>query len=144
MSHIDSVQENAGVDAETARRGAHPSQRALGARIAAGNDQPIAVELPEAEAAELRREASGVATGGGIAELAAHAQRHLEPGDDALALVAATFRGLAELLPREVLDHLGDQLPGDLTELLVAQEEGDTSQVHANAPRPGQPGLTES
>ena len=58
----------------------------------------------------------------------------------------AVLRGIATTVDRSVVDKLGEQLPGDLTQLLIAEEEGDTSDVHANAPQPGpagtQPGRT--
>ncbi|CAA9487530.1 MAG: hypothetical protein AVDCRST_MAG53-1096 [uncultured Solirubrobacteraceae bacterium] len=147
MDFIETVRTQAGLaDTATAERAAAAVLEALGGRIAAGNVQALAVELPAPFASALRRGADGQAHSGGTAELAAAAQGVLDAGDgpgvgaDPLDLVVAVMRGLVATADRETVDKLGEQLPRDLTQLLVAEEEGDTSQTHANAPQPGAPG----
>jgi len=133
MDLIEVIRTQAGLtdDAE-AERAATAVLEALGGRIAAGNVQALSVELPTNLAAALRRGADGQAHAGGTTELAAATQAVLdaEEGEgvdaDPLDLVAAVMRGLVATVDREVIDKLGAQLPADLTQLLVAEEEGDT------------------
>jgi len=141
MDFIETVRTQAGLtdDAE-AERAASAVLEALGGRIAAGNVQALSVELPTNLATALRRGADGQAHAGGTSELAAATQAVLdaEEGEgvdaDPLDLVAAVMRGLVATIDREVIDKLGAQLPGDLTQLLVAEEEGDTAEVETEAP----------
>jgi len=143
MDFIETVRTQADLtdDAE-AERAASAVLEALGGRIAAGNVQALSVELPANLAAALRRGADGQAHAGGTIELAAAAQGILDAGEgegegvdaDPLDLVAAVMRGLVAALDREVIDKLGAQLPADLTQLLVAEEEGDTAEVQTEAP----------
>lgn len=141
MDFIETVRTQAGLtdDAE-AERAASAVLEALGGRIAAGNVQALSVELPTNLAGALRRGADGQAHAGGTSELAAATQAVLdaEEGEgvdaDPLDLVAAVMRGLVATVDREVIDKLGAQLPGDLTQLLVAEEEGDTAEVETEAP----------
>jgi uncharacterized protein (DUF2267 family) len=133
MDLIEVIRTQTGLtdDAE-AERAATAVLEALGGRIAAGNVQALSVELPTNLAAALRRGADGQAHAGGTIELAAATQAVLdaEEGEgvdaDPLDLVAAVMRGLVATVDREVIDKLGAQLPADLTQLLVAEEEGDT------------------
>jgi hypothetical protein len=46
------------------------------------------------------------------------------------------MRGIATTVDREVVDKLGEQLPADLTQLLIAEEEGDTSEVQTGDDAP--------
>ena len=141
MDFIETVRTQAGLadDAE-AERAASAVLEALGGRIAAGNVQALSVELPTNLAAALRRGADGQAHAGGTIELATATQAVLdaEEGEgvdaDPLDLVAAVMRGLVATVDREVIDKLGAQLPSDLTQLLVAEEEGDTAVVETEAP----------
>ncbi len=148
MDFIETVRTQAGLadDAE-AQRAATAVLEALGGRIAAGNVQALSVELPTPLASALRRGSDGEAHAGGTMELAAKTKEVLdgredEEGVDAdpLDLVVAVMRGLVATVDRAVIDKLGEQLPADLTQLLVAEEEGDTSETHANSPQPGAPG----
>ncbi len=133
MDLIEVIRTQTGLtdDAE-AERAATAVLEALGGRIAAGNVQALSVELPTNLAAALRRGADGQAHAGGTIELAAATQAVLdaEEGEgvdaDPLDLVAAVMRGLVATVDREVIDKLGAQLPADLTQLLVAEEESDT------------------
>lgn len=141
MDFIETVRTQADLtdDAE-AERAASAVLEALGGRIAAGNVQALSVELPTNLAAALRRGADGQAHAGGTIELAAATQAVLDAGEDEgveadpLDLVAAVMRGLVATVDREVIDKLGAQLPGDLTQLLVAEQEGDTAVVETEAP----------
>lgn len=147
MDFIETVRTQAGLadDAE-AQRGAVAVLEALGGRIAAGNVQALASTLPAPFAAALRRGSDGEAHAGGTMELADKTKELLDAseeegvGADPLDLVVAVMRGLVNTAPRDVIDKLGEQLPADLTQLLVAEEEGDTADVHANSPQPGEPG----
>ncbi|MDQ3632346.1 MAG: DUF2267 domain-containing protein [Actinomycetota bacterium] len=138
MDLIETVRIQAGLadDAE-AERAATAVLEALGGRIAAGNVQALAAELPAGLAAALRRGSDGEAHAGGTMELAAKTQEVLDAGEDEgvdadpLDLVAAVMRGLVTSVDREVVDKLGAQLPADLTQLLIAEEEGDTSERQA-------------
>lgn len=137
MDFIETVRTQAGLadDAE-AERAATAVLEALGGRIAGGNVQALAVELPTPLAAALRRGSDGEAHAGGTMELAEKtkeilAEREDEPkiGADPLDLVVAVLRGVATTADRSVVDKLGEQLPADLTQLLIAEEQGDTSEV---------------
>lgn len=147
MDFIETVRTQAGLadDAE-AERAATAVLEALGGRIAAGNVQALSVELPTNLATALRRGSDGEAHAGGTAELAAKTQVIVEAREDEgvdadpLDLVAAVMRGLVATVDRGVIDKLGSQLPADLTQLLIPETEGDTSEVHANSPQPGAPG----
>jgi len=147
MDFIETVRTQAGLadDAE-AERAAAAVLEALGGRIASGNVRALSAELPTTLATALRRGADGEAHSGGTAELAEATQAVLDAGDgpgvdaDPLDLVVAVMRGLVSCVDRAVIDKLGAQLPADLTQLLIAEEEGDSSDVHANSPQPGEPG----
>ncbi len=147
MDLIEVIRTQAGLaDEAEAERAATAVLEALGGRIAAGNVQALSVELPTNLASALRRGADGQAHAGGTIQLAAAAQAVLDAGEgegvdaDPLDLVAAVMRGLVATVDREVIDKLGAQLPADLTQLLVPEKEGDTSDVPANSPQPGPPG----
>ena len=137
MDFIETVRTQAGLadDAEAGRAAAAVLE-ALGGRIAGGNVQALAAELPAPLAAALRRGSDGEAHAGGTMELADKTKELLDAGEDEgvqgdpLDLVVAVMRGVADTVDREVVDKLGSQLPADLTQLLVAQEEGDTSELH--------------
>lgn len=136
MDFIETVRTQAGLadDAEAGRAAAAVLE-ALGGRIASGNVQALAAALPTPLAAALRRGSDGEAHAGGTMELADRTKEILdaEEGEgvsaDPLDLVVAVLRGVADTVDREVVDKLSSQLPADLTQLLVAQEEGDTSEV---------------
>lgn len=138
MDFIETVRTQAGLadDAE-AERAATAVLEALGGRIAGGNVQALAVELPAPLAAALRRGSDGEAHAGGTMELAEKTQEILaareddegKVGADPLDLVVAVLRGVATTADRSVVDKLGEQLPADLTQLLIAEEQGDTSEV---------------
>ncbi len=148
MDFIETVRTQAGLpDDATAERAAAAVLEALGGRIAGGNVAALAVELPTPLATALRRGSDGEAHAGGTVELAAKAAAILTAGEDApalpadpLDLVVAVLRGIASTVPRGVVDKLSEQLPADLTQLLIAEEEGDHTEVHANSPQPGAPG----
>jgi uncharacterized protein (DUF2267 family) len=148
MDFLETVRTQAGLaDTEHAERAAAAVLEALGGRIAAGNVQALALELPPPLAAALRRGSDGEAHAGGTTELAGRTKELLAADEDApdvgadpLDLVVAVLRGLATTADRGVVDRLGEQLPADLTQLLIAQEEGDTSEAHANSPQPGDVG----
>ncbi len=141
MDFIETVRTQAGLadDAE-AERAAVAVLEALGGRIAAGNVQALSVELPTTFASALRRGADGEAHAGGTAELAAATQAVLDAGEgpgvgaEAPDLVVAVMRGLVASVDRAIVDKLAAQLPADLSQLLVAEEEGDTSEVQSEAP----------
>jgi len=147
MDFIEIVRTQADLadDAE-AERAAAAVLEALGGRIAAGNVQALSVELPTPLASALRRGSDGEAHAGGTMELAARTKDVLDAdedsdvGADPLDLVVAVLRGLVDTVDRTVIDKLGEQLPADLKQLLLAEEEGDTSDAHANSPQPGEPG----
>lgn len=136
MDFIETVRTQAGLadDAE-AERAATAVLEALGGRIAAGNVQALSVDLPTPLAGALRRGSDGEAHAGGTMELAEKTRQVLDAredegvGADPLDLVVAVMRGLVSTVDRPVIDKLGEQLPADLTQLLVAEEEGDTSEA---------------
>ncbi len=137
MDFIETVRTQAGLadDAE-AERAATAVLEALGGRIAAGNVQALAIELPAPLAAALRRGSDGEAHAGGTMELADKAKELLAADEDApevsadpLDLVVAVLRGVATTADRAVVDKLSAQLPADLSQLLIAEDEGDTSEV---------------
>ncbi len=147
MDFIETVRTQAGLpDDATAEAAAAAALEALGGRIAGGNVEALAVELPTSLAAALRRGSTGEAHAGGTAELSAKVGDLLTRPDaptvdaDPADVLVAVMRGIATTVDREVVDKLGAQLPGDLTQLLIAEEEGDTTEVHANSPQPGEPG----
>ncbi len=134
MDFIETVRTQAGLaDEEQATAAAAAVLEALGGRIASGNVTALAVELPTPLATALRRGSDGEAHQGGTAELAAKAQGLLDAREegpavdaDALDLVVAVLRGVATTVDREVVDKLASQLPADLTQLLIPEEEDDT------------------
>lgn len=137
MDFIETVRTLAGLadDAE-AERAATAVLEALGGRIAGGNVLALAAELPAPLAAALRRGSDGEAHAGGTMELADKTKEILAERDeeervdaDPLDLVVAVMRGVATTVDRSVVDNLGEQLPADLTQLLIAEEQGDTSEV---------------
>ena len=137
MDFIETVCTLAGLadDAE-AERAATAVLEALGGRIAGGNVLALAAELPAPLAAALRRGSDGEAHAGGTMELADKTKEILAERDeeervdaDPLDLVVAVMRGVATTVDRSVVDNLGEQLPADLTQLLIAEEQGDTSEV---------------
>lgn len=137
MEFIETVRTLAGLadDAE-AERAATAVLEALGGRIAGGNVLALAAELPAPLAAALRRGSDGEAHAGGTMELADKTKEILGARDeeervdaDPLDLVVAVMRGVATTVDRSVVDNLGEQLPADLTQLLIAEEQGDTSEV---------------
>ena len=137
MDFIETVRTLAGLadDAE-AERAATAVLEALGGRIAGGNVLALAAELPAPLAAALRRGSDGEAHAGGTMELADKTKGILAERDeeervdaDPLDLVVAVMRGVATTVDRSVVDNLGEQLPADLTQLLIAEEQGDTSEV---------------
>lgn len=137
MEFIETVRTLAGLadDAE-AERAATAVLEALGGRIAGGNVLALAAELPAPLAAALRRGSDGEAHAGGTMELADKTKEILAERDeeervdaDPLDLVVAVMRGVATTVDRSVVDNLGEQLPADLTQLLIAEEQGDTSEV---------------
>lgn len=137
MNFIETVRTLAGLadDAE-AERAATAVLEALGGRIAGGNVLALAAELPAPLAAALRRGSDGEAHAGGTMELADKTKEILAERDeeervdaDPLDLVVAVMRGVATTVDRSVVDNLGEQLPADLTQLLIAEEQGDTSEV---------------
>lgn len=137
MNFIETVRTLAGLadDAE-AERAATAVLEALGGRIAGGNVLALAAELPAPLAAALRRGSDGEAHAGGTMELADKTKEILGARDeeervdaDPLDLVVAVMRGVATTVDRSVVDNLGEQLPADLTQLLIAEEQGDTSEV---------------
>lgn len=147
MDFIETVRTQAGLADDAQAEGvAEVVLEVLGGRFASGNVEALAVELPDRFAAALRRGSDGQAHTGGTAQLGAKVGAALTRPDapavdaDPLDLLVAVMRGLVAVAPREVLDHLAAQLPRDLEELLQPQEQGDTSQVHANSPQPGEPG----
>ena len=137
MDFTETVRTLAGLadDAE-AERAATAVLEALGGRIAGGNVLALAAELPAPLAAALRRGSDGEAHAGGTMELADKTKEILAERDeeervdaDPLDLVVAVMRGVATTVDRSVVDNLGEQLPADLTQLLIAEEQGDTSEV---------------
>ena len=137
MDFTETVRTLAGLadDAE-AERAATAVLEALGGRIAGGNVLALAAELPAPLAAALRRGSDGEAHAGGTMELADKTKAILAERDeeervdaDPLDLVVAVMRGVATTVDRSVVDNLGEQLPADLTQLLIAEEQGDTSEV---------------
>jgi len=141
MDFIETVRTQAGLaDAAEAERAAAAVLEALGGRIAAGNVQALSVELPTSLAAALRRGADGEAHAGGTAELAEATRAVLDAdegpgvGADALDLVVAVMRGIVASVDRPVVEKLAAQLPADLSRLLIAEEEGDTSQTQTAVP----------
>ena len=136
MDFIETVRTQAGLtDDAQAERAAAAVLEALGGRIAAGNVQALVGELPAPLASALRRGSDGEAHAGGTMELAAKTAEILDAAEDGrveadpLDLVVAVLRALATSADRDVIDKLGAQLPADLTQLLIAEEEGDTSEV---------------
>ena len=133
MEFIETVRTLAGLADE---RAATAVLEALGGRIAGGNVLALAAELPAPLAAALRRGSDGEAHAGGTMELADKTKEILAERDeeervdaDPLDLVVAVMRGVATTVDRSVVDNLGEQLPADLTQLLIAEEQGDTSEV---------------
>lgn len=141
MDLIETVRTQAGLaDDDQAAAAATAVLEVIGGRIAAGNVAALALELPTPLASALQRGSDGQAHVGGAAELAAAIKVPEGIDSDPADLLVAVFRGLVAVVDRETIDKLGDQLPVDLHELLQPEQEGSTAQLHANAPRPGQPG----
>ena len=134
MDFIETVRTQAGLpDDDSAERGATAVLEALGGRIAGGNVAALAAGLPAPLAAALRKGSDGEAHAGGTLELVERTQSVLDEREDDAALevdtmlvVVATLRGLATSADRDALDKVSSQLPADLTQLLIAEEEDET------------------
>jgi uncharacterized protein (DUF2267 family) len=94
MTHaelIDAVREHAALDDVQAERALEASLESFGERLSGGAADELAKQLPDRDAAALRRRASGQAAPGGAIDLAQHiAERAgVAPADGANVLQAA-------------------------------------------------------